>query len=778
MKQGKLVFAGVLAAILHGCVALAVTAHSAPLTSLRSIRALTNEEASRGIPVAFEASVTYYKGGDVDLFVQVGDDAIYVETMPNARLKVGDLVLVTGTTRASFRPEVKGDTVTVVRHGAAPEPVRATFKQLIRGDLDCKRVTVHATVRSANIVMDGGLQNLYLQLLMNGGNIDAEVIDADSRNPEQLLDADVEVTGAVAGKFDGKMQMTGILLEVPSLSDLKVTKLASIVPKSLPATPMGEILKGYDIQERTRRIRVQGSITYYQPGATIVLQSGSKSIWAQTQFEKPLRVGDAASVTGFPDVRNGSLTLTRAEIEDSGVLSAVEPLSLTAKELALGSHAFDLVSVEGRLVMAVREAEQDEYVLISGGQLFSAVYLHPSRGLDVQLPPFHAIPLGSTVRTTGICFLGNGDKFLGPVAFDVLLRTSNDIAVVAGPPLLNVKNLIILVGLLLLVVFAIGARAWGIERRVRYQNARLARIEKRRAQILEDVNGMRPLSDIIEDVTELVAFRLNGAPCWCDLADGAKLGNRPHRPEDLRTVQSQVSSHSGSSLGTIFAAFHRLTKSSPAEGEALRMAAGLITLSIETRALYSDLRHRSEFDLLTDIHNRFSLEKHLEGLIQNANTGSDTFGLVYVDLDGFKQINDSYGHMIGDLYLQKVAQRMRRSIRPADILARLGGDEFAVLLPNVRSQRDVEEIASRIQGCFDTRFAIDGIDLQGSASLGIAIHPLDGTTKDELLNAADAAMYVTKHTKRKYISKSDDAECEIIRGSIQSGTVHSVFKEA
>ena len=361
MKKRDLVTVVVLAAVLYGCRALAATAPSVPLTSLHSIRALTNEKASQGLTVAFEATVTYFKKGDVDLFVQEGDDAIYVETKPNIALLVGDQVVVKGTTRASFRPEVKGDDVTVLRHGVAPAPISASFKQLIRADLDCKRVKVHAIVRSANVVLDGGLQNLYLQLLMDGGDIDAEVIDTDSTDPEQLLDAEVDVAGAVAGKFDGKMQMTGILLEVASLSDLKVTKRAEAVPKSLPPTPMDEIIKVFDIQDRTRRVRVQGSITYYQPGSTIVLQNGGKSIWALTQFEKPLHVGDAASLTGFPDVHNGSLTLTRAEVEDSGQLSPVEPLPLTAKELALGAHAFDLVSVEGRLLMAVRASKMNTF---------------------------------------------------------------------------------------------------------------------------------------------------------------------------------------------------------------------------------------------------------------------------------------------------------------------------------------------------------------------------------------------------------------------------------
>ena len=295
---------------------------------------------------------------------------------------------------------------------------------------------------------------------------------------------------------------------------------------------------------------------------------------------------------------------------------------------------------------------------------------------------------------TGICFLDDGDKFQGPVAFDVLLRSPDDIAVTAGPPLLNVRNLIILVGLLLMFLFAIGVSAWKTERRVRYQNARLAGIEKRRAQILEDINSMRPLPEILEDITELVSFRLGCANCWCDLADGQKSGNRPARLDDLRTIQCQVSSPSGSMLGTVFVTVHRLRKPRAAEEEALRMAAGLIALAIETRVLYSDLRHRSEFDLLTDVHNRFYLERHLDELIQKAETETDIFGLVYVDLDGFKQINDTYGHTIGDIYLQTVAQRMKRQIRPADILARLGGDEFAVLVPHVKSQEDVKEIAA------------------------------------------------------------------------------------
>ena len=100
------------------------------------------------------------------------------------------------------------------------------------------------------------------------------------------------------------------------------------------------------------------------------------------------------------------------------------------------------------------------------------------------------------------------------------------------------------------------------------------------------------------------------------------------------------------------------------------------------------------------------------------------------------------------MYLQEVAVRMKRQLRPGDILARLGGDEFAVLVPAVQHRSDVQEIALRLERCFDEPFAADGFLLHGSASVGIAIYPEDATTRDAMLRAADAAMYVAKKTKK------------------------------
>ena len=302
--------------------------------------------------------------------------------------------------------------------------------------------------------------------------------------------------------------------------------------------------------------------------------------------------------------------------------------------------------------------------------------------------------------------------------------------------------------------------SWALEHKVRRQTAALAArveaesaLERERSAILEDINGSRPLAEIIERITKLVSFKLDGARCWCQIADGARLGDYPPETSGLRIASAAIKARSGSDLGTIYAGFDPRQPAAAGEADVLSVGTRLATLAIETRRLYSDLKHRSEFDLLTEIHNRFSLERYLDAQIEEARQRAGVFGLVYVDLDEFKQVNDQYGHLVGDMYLQEVTQRMKRQLRPQDMLARLGGDEFAVLVPLVHSRAEVREIAQRLERTFDTPYLTEGYVIQGSASIGIALYPEDGATKDDLLSMADSAMYMQKQSKRQ----QDDA---------------------
>jgi diguanylate cyclase (GGDEF)-like protein len=761
-------------AIRKACVlvGLALTLASAltlargdqPLSSLHTIHALSNAQASHQLPVSFEATVIYYRDYERTLFVQDGDAGIYVQPRSSIRLSPGDRVLIEGTTHESFRPFIAAANITLLRHDVLPRPTTATYDRLIRADFDCRLVTVRATVRSADLVLSSDVPSISMQMRTDGGSIDAVVDSADVSAVKRLLDSEIEFTGAVSGHFDGKMQVTGILLHANSLSAIKVISSASKDPWDLPLTRMDEVLAAYRVNNTSQRVRVHGTITYYQPGSVVVLQNGSRSIWIMTHASEPLEIGDQADAIGFPGLHDGFLTLTGGEIDDKQIASPIKPRSVIWSELATSHYLFDLVSTEGVVVAENRGAAQDEYVLDSGGNLFSAIYRHPAARSThaVPLPGMKRIPIGSKVRVIGICLMGASNPFDSQVPFDILMRSTDDIVTIGAPSWFNVGNLTRIIGVLLAIVVLVAAWGWTLLAKLKRQTAAItansetiakqerhnAQLETKRSRILEDINSSRPLPELIEAITEMVAFSLDAPFTWCEMTDGGSLGNTPTSQRGLRVVHLDVPARAGGSLGTLYAAKEAGEPVQADESAMLEAGVRLATLAIETRKLYKDLVYRSEFDLLTDIYNRFSLDRYLEEQIDKARIEGTIFGLIYVDLDEFKQVNDFYGHHVGDLYLHEVSVRMKRQLRSGDMLARLGGDEFAALIPVTRSRAAVEEVAQRLERCFDAPFAVEGYVLRGGASVGVAVYPDDGTTPDSLLSAADAAMYVNKHTKR------------------------------
>jgi diguanylate cyclase (GGDEF)-like protein len=399
--------------------------------------------------------------------------------------------------------------------------------------------------------------------------------------------------------------------------------------------------------------------------------------------------------------------------------------------------------------MKASETTQDEYVLVADGRSFSAIFPHGGGpGGDALM---ESVPIGAVVRVTGICAMDSASPFGHDVPFTILMRTPEDLTVLIEPSWITIRNLGMLVILLLMGMVLVGARFWHRDRKMRTHVANLGYIGNRRARILEDINSSQPLAGILESITELASVSLKGACCWCQIADGAKLGNWPNQTESsgLRIVSHTIAARTGPGLGTIHAAFDARTKPHPDEAKALSNAAELATLAIETRRLHADLVHRSEFDLLTDLQNRFSFEKHLDRLIAEARNSAGIFGVIYIDLDDFKSVNDLYGHQVGDLFLQQVTSRMKRQLRPGDMLARLGGDEFAVLVPAARNRGDVEEVAERLECSFNEPFIVQGCVLTRSASVGISIYPEDALDGDTLVTLADSAMYTTKQQSQQ-----------------------------
>ena len=156
------------------------------------------------------------------------------------------------------------------------------------------------------------------------------------------------------------------------------------------------------------------------------------------------------------------------------------------------------------------------------------------------------------------------------------------------------------------------------------------------------------------------------------------------------------------------------------------------------------IRHLAYNDPLTDLPNRALFFRQLERCIEQARQSGEVIAVLFLDLDRFKNVNDSFGHEVGDRLLVAVAQRIRRSVRSVDCIARLGGDEFSVVLAEMTSPNAAATAAQNISRALSTPFRIDGHDIFVSTSIGISLYPHDGIDAGALLKHADTAMYRAK----------------------------------
>jgi len=172
-------------------------------------------------------------------------------------------------------------------------------------------------------------------------------------------------------------------------------------------------------------------------------------------------------------------------------------------------------------------------------------------------------------------------------------------------------------------------------------------------------------------------------------------------------------------------------------------------LDITNRKILEEhLKRLAHVDELTALPNRTSLSERLEQVLAARQNAEDRAALLFIDVDGFKTVNDTYGHNIGDRLLQDVARRISDCLRAGDFVARSGGDEFVVLLSRIRNRESVVELAGRIATACARPFTIGPREVYSPVSIGISVAPDDGITADDLLRNADSAMYAAKSAGR------------------------------
>jgi len=178
--------------------------------------------------------------------------------------------------------------------------------------------------------------------------------------------------------------------------------------------------------------------------------------------------------------------------------------------------------------------------------------------------------------------------------------------------------------------------------------------------------------------------------------------------------------------------------------ELLQYVCAQVATAIERKQLHARLQHMAQYDQLTQLPNRELLRERLKAALQAARDDCGRMALLYVDLDRFKEVNDTHGHAVGDMLLQTVANRLKGCVRETDTVARIGGDEFVVLLHSIHSSGDANCVAVKIRQVLAQPLRLDGHSLNIQPSIGVAQYPEHGTEEKQLFKHADEAMYSAK----------------------------------
>jgi diguanylate cyclase (GGDEF)-like protein/PAS domain S-box-containing protein len=268
-----------------------------------------------------------------------------------------------------------------------------------------------------------------------------------------------------------------------------------------------------------------------------------------------------------------------------------------------------------------------------------------------------------------------------------------------------------------------------------------AALRPRICSIASGLSQRAAAADAMPVITDVAAD-----PIWRDVAAIAtKHGRRTSWASRIRTGE-------GIPLGLLVIYCRHDRAPSPADIEMLDTACRLATVAAEHHHTTRQLAHLVRHDPLTGLPNRLCFEDRLEHAMALARRNGRQVALFVLDIDHFKQVNDTLGHDAGDSLLQQFAHRLRGQLREIDTLARMGGDEFMLILPDLSGPESATLVATKLIGCLEEPFRCGGQELPVTSSIGIALFPTDADDSAALQRRADEQMYLVKHRGRNSYS--------------------------
>ena len=599
---------------------------AAEIHTVAAVRELPEERASLALPVRISGVITYNDAIWNQMYLQDSTGGIYIKYFgARSELYAGEKVTVVGLTNAGdFAPVIVAPKFLNESAGSLPSPLPVTAIEAASGMRDAEFVELEGVIHPIKI----GEEDPHLftfELYSSFGQIHVYFPSLPSYvdRLRHLVDARVKIRGVLGTVFNSRRQLVGYQLLVNSPDDIRVIEPSVQNPFELTPTPIAELLQYSDRVKSGHRLKVKGWVTMAGPDSFYV-QDDSGGVEIQGDHDS-LQLGDLVEAVGYPSLLGRySPVITDAVFRSLHGKGATVAKTATVESILQGHYDSQLVSIEGKVLAAIDGPSGKSLLLQSGLHTFVAELKTNDWGATAW-PPKE----GSVLRLTGICSTQvDPDKLYvllrqHPASFKILLRSPSDVAVVKAAPFWNLGH-----AFLVLVTFALAillALSWVsvLRKRVRAQKLALLKAGET-AKAIED------LSNAMQKVSTSQEFN------------------------------STVSVRGSEEVAQLVVGFNGMLSELQRSEEANREA----EVKLQQQALT---------DELTRLPNRRHLSDQLSQSLAAAKCDNSMLALLYIDLDGFKLVNDSLGHAIGDVLLVQVAERLGLRLRKSDTLARIGG---------------------------------------------------------------------------------------------------------
>lgn len=453
------------------------------LRTAAAVRGLSVEQAQQGNPVRLRGVVTFFDETLYSRFIQDETAGIYLRESTNTPpLQPGQLVEVEGVTSpGEYAPIVVPTSVRVVGEAPLPAPKPVTYEQLASGKEDSQFVEIAGIVRWVHL--DEASQHHLIEIATGGGRLLVYARHLPVQRTEELLDSTVRVRGVCSTLFNHRRQLFAIRLMVPRPEDLVIELPAPRDPFSVTTRPIGSLLQFAPQESYGHRVKVAGTVIYYEPGLALFLQEGEQGVEVQTKLRAPLQLGDRVEALGFASQGEYTPVLQDAIYRKISPGQPPSPSRVTLDEALKGTYDCRLIQVAAKLLDRAVHGSERYLILQDGDSIFHA-YLKQTGGQDA----FAGLENGSRILVTGVCRIEPGEWWAGEnwraKSFRAQLRSVEDVVLLQAPPWWTLKKVLWIASALGFV--ALAAFSWvGVLRRQVAERGRQLEIQIQELQRAE-----------------------------------------------------------------------------------------------------------------------------------------------------------------------------------------------------------------------------------------------------------------------------------------------------